>query len=151
MDFTSELILQIESILKEGKSVKPRDLTKIKAITDNPISQLLISLYTKDGELNFAGMVSELQNFVSKSPLDSKLFLIFRIYDTDKDGKISKKDLTTMLKILSNDNIEENKINDIVEKTFKFEVNDSEFIEFQEFCKIIKSRNNNLHLFFRCN
>ncbi|XP_058774104.1 uncharacterized protein LOC131648359 [Vicia villosa] len=64
----------------------------------NPISQRLLKMV--DG-LNFKDFVAFLSAFSTKASAHQKIELIFRVYDSDHNGKVSFKDILQVLKDLS--------------------------------------------------
>ncbi|KAK4252935.1 hypothetical protein QN277_011061 [Acacia crassicarpa] len=64
----------------------------------NPLSQRLLKMV--DG-LNFKDFVAFLSAFSAKASPQQKIELIFKVYDSDRHGKVSLKDMVEVLKDLS--------------------------------------------------
>ncbi|XP_054785013.1 uncharacterized protein LOC129291583 [Prosopis cineraria] len=64
----------------------------------NPLSQRLLKMV--DG-LNFKDFVAFLSAFSAKASAQQKIELIFKVYDSDRNGKVSFKDMLEVLKDLS--------------------------------------------------
>ncbi|KAI4355779.1 hypothetical protein L6164_004519 [Bauhinia variegata] len=64
----------------------------------NPLSQRLLRMV--DG-LNFKDFVAFLSAFSAKASAQQKIEFIFRVYDSDHNGKVSFKDMLEVLKDLS--------------------------------------------------
>ncbi|XP_021906521.1 calcineurin subunit B isoform X4 [Carica papaya] len=64
----------------------------------NPLSQRLLKMV--DG-LNFKDFLSFLSAFSSKASMQQKIGLIFKVYDTDCNGKVSFDDIMEVLRDLS--------------------------------------------------
>lgn len=64
----------------------------------NPLSQRLLKMV--DG-LNFKDFVAFLSAFSTKASIQQKIELIFKVYDTDGNGKVSFDDILQVLRDLS--------------------------------------------------
>ncbi|BAT91492.1 uncharacterized protein HKW66_Vig0211730 [Vigna angularis] len=64
----------------------------------NPLSQRLLKMV--DG-LNFKDFVAFLSAFSAKANAQQKIELIFKVFDSDRNGKVSFKDILEVLKDLS--------------------------------------------------
>ncbi|KAI5660459.1 hypothetical protein M9H77_29252 [Catharanthus roseus] len=64
----------------------------------NPLSQRLLKMV--DG-LNFKDFVAFLSAFSAKANMTHKIELIFKVYDSDSNGKVSFKDMIEVLQDLS--------------------------------------------------
>ncbi|CAI0395589.1 unnamed protein product [Linum tenue] len=64
----------------------------------NPLSQRLLKMV--DG-LNFKDFVAFLSAFSSKATAEQKIALIFKVYDSDGNGKVSFNDILNVLRDLS--------------------------------------------------
>lgn len=64
----------------------------------NPLSQRLLKML--DG-LNFKDFVAFLSAFSAKANMEQKITLIFKVYDSDGNGKISFNDILEVLQDLS--------------------------------------------------
>ncbi|XP_025012834.1 calcineurin subunit B isoform X3 [Ricinus communis] len=64
----------------------------------NPLCQRLLKMV--DG-LNFKDFVAFLSAFSAKASVEQKIGLIFKVYDSDGNGKVSFKDILEVLQDLS--------------------------------------------------
>lgn len=144
------LIAELSSAIKNGKkTVTRRKLLSIPSIKRNPISERLIESFTKDGVFDFEELINELCHFVSASSLGPKLDLLFKLYDRNKQGIISERDLFYMLKLLNGYGLEDNKLWNIVDKTFREVGEYPTGIGLEDFSNLILGRTKNVSLFFK--
>lgn len=144
MDFKD----RVKIAIKSRGELRDKDLFNLKAIKQNPISERMIESYTTDGVLNFDQLYGDLHSFVNKKDLDTKLRCIFRIYDVDGDGLITKIDLFNILKSYS-DCKSEKTLTDIVNYTFGEAGLYSETIKFDKFKEIIMAKSKNMDKLLR--
>lgn len=123
-----------------------QDFLRIPELHVNPmcdrIIEVLIDDHGQDGKLNFKQFVKVFSIFrrgkVDQNELNSKenkLKFLFGIYDRDKDNKINKPELLTILKMLVGSNIPEEQMNAIAERTItELDENGDMVITFKEFC-----------------
>lgn len=132
-------------------------LTRIPELHVNPlrdrIIEVLINDYGSDGRLNFKqftkvlatfrrkNVSSNRNNFINEdtgpNSRDNKLRFIFDVYDRDKDNKISKTELLSILNLLVGANLPEEQMNAIAERTIaelgpQSEIDSS--ISYEKFC-----------------
>lgn len=109
------------------------------------IIEVLIEDYGHEGRLNFRQFAKAFSTFrrgkierLDNNSKENKLRFLFGIYDRDKDAKINKTELMTILKMLVGSNIPEDQMNAIAERTIaELDVDGDEFITFDEFCKTL--------------
>jgi Ca2+-binding EF-hand superfamily protein len=116
----------------------------------NPLATRIIDVILLDEndpsqsleEINFRQFVKVLACFRKISPsqshqansVDKKLEFIFKIYDKDGDGKISKDDLSHILSCLVGLNIPQEQVNQIVSRTMKeADLDKDNHLDFEEF------------------
>lgn len=104
-------------------------LIRIPELHVNPlrdrIIEVLIHDYGSDGKLNFKQFAKVLATFRRKSSQEetttnsreNKLRFIFDVYDRDKDNKINKSELLSILNLLVGANLPEEQMNAIAERT----------------------------------
>lgn len=63
---------------------------------------------------------------------------MFKLFDFDKDGKISSEDMLINFKLLLKDSLNEEQIKDIVDKTINEYSTDQQYISYNDFVKILK-------------
>ncbi len=65
--------------------------------------------------------------------------VVFKVYDTDRDGKISKEDLQHVLSAMVGLHIPKEQLNSIVRRTMKeADKNDDNLIDMEEFLKCLE-------------
>ena len=62
---------------------------------------------------------------------------MFKLFDFDKDGKISSEDMLINFKLLLTDSLNEEQIKDIVDKTINEYSTDQKYISYNDFVKIL--------------
>ncbi|XP_064403798.1 calcineurin B homologous protein 1-like isoform X3 [Halichondria panicea] len=97
--------------------------------------------------INFRQFVRTLARF-KKSPRaqegglntrDMKLDFVFKVYDTDRDGKISKEDLQHVLSAMVGLHIPKDQLNSIVRRTMKeADENEDNLIDMGEFTRCLE-------------
>lgn len=155
------------SLDKDGKGYLTRqDFHRIPELHVNPLCDRLIEVLVDDyggdeGKLNFKKFVAVFSVFrrrdklaalpapsvgvgsdAVESPANSKerkLRFLFGIYDKNKDDKIDKDELLSILKMLVGSNIAEDQLKGIAERTItELDENGDMVITFQEFCETLK-------------
>lgn len=63
--------------------------------------------------------------------------VVFKLFDFDKDGKISSEDMLINFKLLLTDSLNEEQIKDIVDKTINEYSTDQKYISYNDFVKIL--------------
>jgi calcineurin B family protein 1 len=112
------------------------------------IIEVLISDYGTDGRLNFRQFANVLATFRRKnSPSDdigphtreNKPRFVFNVYDRDKDERISKDELLSILSLLVGANLPEEQMNAIAERTIaELDENGATTgITYEDFCKTL--------------
>lgn len=125
-------------------------LGRIPELHVNPlrdrIIDVLISDYGSNNQLNFRQFAKVLATFRRKTSKhdemgtnsrEKKLKFIFDVYDRDKDNKISKAELMSILGLLVGANLPEEQLNAIAERTIIELGPDSEIeagISYEKFC-----------------
>ncbi|CAF0828216.1 unnamed protein product [Brachionus calyciflorus] len=127
-----------------------QDLLKIPELHVNPLCERIIEVlvddHGRDGKLNFKQFAAVFSTFrrgkVEQNDLNSKqnkLKFLFGIYDRDKDNKINKSELLSILKMLVGSNIPEDQMNSIAERTItELDENGDLVITFEEFCETLQ-------------
>lgn len=130
-------------------------LTRIPELHINPlrdrIIEVLISDYGTEKKLNFKQFAKVLSIFRRRvhaemtqqqlqNSRESKLKFIFDIYDRDKDNRINKSELTSILSLLVGANLPEEQMNAIAERTIAelASAGDIEYgITYEQFCNTL--------------
>ncbi|XP_022721189.1 calcineurin subunit B-like isoform X2 [Durio zibethinus] len=82
----------------------------------NPLSQRLLKMV--DG-LNFKDFVAFLSAFSAKASVQQKIQLIFKVYDSDGNGKVSFNDILEVLRDLSGSFISDNQREQVLTQLLK--------------------------------
>ncbi|KAH0620613.1 hypothetical protein JD844_021265 [Phrynosoma platyrhinos] len=137
-----------------GKSRE--DFQRIPELAINPLGDRIINAFFPEGEdqVNFRGFMRTLAHFrpiedneKSKDqngpePLNSrsnKLHFAFRLYDLDKDDKISRDELLQVLRMMVGVNISDEQLGSIADRTIQEADQDGDSaISFAEFVKVLE-------------
>ena len=164
--FTSKQIKRLYSRFtsldkKEAGYLTREDFSRIPELHINPLRDRIIEVLIEDngceGKVNFrqfANVFSTLRRSSAKERSNSsamgtddpknskenKLKFLFSIYDRDKDDKISKDELLSILKMLVGSNLPEEQLNSIAERTIAELGSEEEtmFITFKQFCNTLE-------------
>lgn len=129
--------------------LRKEDLSSIPELY-NPVRDRIIDVLVTDygvnGQLNFRQFVNVLAIFRRKSgnsngpnSLENKLRFIFDIYDRDKDNFISQIELLSILQMIVGDNLPEDQLNAIADRTIiELGLPVNEGISFEKFCDCLK-------------
>ena len=101
-----------------------------------------------EGKVDFKAFVRVLAHFrpidksAEKNKLNTrmkKLQFAFRMYDLDGDGKITKKELKTVLTLMVGSNISEKQLDSIAERTImEATLDNDDLMSFEEFAKVLE-------------
>ncbi|KAH3760376.1 calcineurin regulatory subunit B [Pelomyxa schiedti] len=98
-------------------TVNPSDLMHIPEFAMNPLCSRLVALFpAKDGFVNFKQFAETLAVFHPNTRAEEKLKLMFTIYDEDGDGFISRKDLITVLLMVTGKHLGTERLNSIADE-----------------------------------
>ncbi|XP_074145432.1 calcineurin B homologous protein 1 isoform X1 [Sminthopsis crassicaudata] len=141
----------------ENGTLSREDFQRIPELAINPLGDRIINAFFPEGEdqVNFRGFMRTLAHFrpiedneKSKDvngpePLNSrsnKLHFAFRLYDLDKDDKISRDELLQVLRMMVGVNISDEQLGSIADRTIQEADQDGDSaISFTEFVKVSKS------------
>ncbi|XP_039069075.1 calcineurin subunit B-like [Hibiscus syriacus] len=90
-------------------------LLSVPEFAMNPLSQRLLKM---DG-LNFKDFVAFLSAFSAKASVQQKIKLIFKVYDSDGNGKVSFNDILEVLRNLSGSFISDNQREKVLTQLLK--------------------------------
>ncbi|XP_064403797.1 calcineurin B homologous protein 1-like isoform X2 [Halichondria panicea] len=140
---------------KRSKGYLMEDMMLIPELAVNPLGTRIIEAFFTDERngkssietINFRQFVRTLARF-KKSPRaqegglntrDMKLDFVFKVYDTDRDGKISKEDLQHVLSAMVGLHIPKDQLNSIVRRTMKeADENEDNLIDMGEFTRCLE-------------
>lgn len=121
------------------------EILQISDLASNPLVRRLISIFDEDldGNVDFQEFIDLLNVFKSndKSSSQNKLEIAFRIYDIDNDGYISNGELFLVLKMMVGNNLTDEQLQQVVDKTIIEADKDGDGkISFEEFKSIVKAQ-----------
>ncbi|CAB1450280.1 unnamed protein product [Pleuronectes platessa] len=138
----------------ENGTLSREDFQRIPELAINPLGDRIINAFFPEGEdqVNFRGFMRTLAHFrpiedneknkpVSE-PLNSrtnKLLFAFRLYDLDRDDKISRDELLQVLRMMVGVNISDEQLGSIADRTIQeADTNGDNSISFNEFIKVLE-------------
>lgn len=102
----------------------------------------MIAIFDEDGggDVDFQEFVSGLSAFSSKGNKEQKLQFAFKVYDIDRDGYISNGELFIVLKMMVGNNLKDQQLQQIVDKTImEADLDKDGKISFDEFKKMVEN------------
>ncbi|TSN39347.1 Calcineurin B homologous protein 2 [Bagarius yarrelli] len=150
---------RFQSLDKGNKGhLSVQDFANIKELAMNPICDLIIGAFFSSGQetLDFPSFVRILAHFRpvdknrpkepnSPDPINSrinKLKFAFQLYDQDKDGKISRRELLQVLQAMLESQVTQEQLESIVDRTIQeADLDNDDAISFEEFRKNINNKN----------
>jgi len=129
-------------------SLSREDFQRIPELAINPLGERIInSFFINETEgCNFRQFVRILARFrpikVNKdnqlNSREEKLRFAFKLYDLDEDERISKEELLAVLQMMVGENISEDQLLSIAERTIlEADVDGDGVISFEEFCSVL--------------
>lgn len=140
----------------ENGGLSREDFQRIPELAINPLGDRIINAFFPEGEdqVNFRGFMRTLAHFrpvedneknkglTSGEPLNSrtnKLLFAFRLYDLDRDDKISRDELLQVLRMMVGVNISDEQLGSIADRTIQeADTNGDMCISFNEFTKVLE-------------
>ncbi|ODQ64098.1 calcineurin regulatory subunit B [Nadsonia fulvescens var. elongata DSM 6958] len=122
-------------------SLEKNEFLSLPGIANNPLASRLIAVFDEDGsgDIDFQEFITGLSAFSSKGNNEEKLKFTFKIYDIDRDGYISNGELFLVLKMMVGNNLKENQLQHIVDKTIMENDSDGDGkLSFEEFKKLVE-------------
>ena len=146
----------IELDSNETGELEYEDILKIPELGKNPIIKRVLKIFdlNEDGKISFFEFINGLSIFMdSFSDKIQKLEFVFKIYDYDEDGYISNGDLFKTIKLLIGNNLTNNHLQQMVDRTIILvdkdldgKISFDEFIDFVEDFQIYELFTINLFL-----
>ncbi|KAL2889509.1 calcineurin regulatory subunit B [Ceratocystis lukuohia] len=128
---------------KDNSGTIERDeFLSLPQISSNPLATRMIAIFDEDGggDVDFQEFVSGLSAFSSKGNKEQKLRFAFKVYDIDRDGFISNGELFIVLKMMVGDNLKDQQLQQIVDKTImEADLDGDGRISFEEFTKMVEN------------
>ena len=120
-------------------SLSINEFRSIPELKQNPLVERVIALFDKDGNgvINFTEFIEGISQFTVNGNKEAKLNFVFKIYDLDQDGFITNKELFTVLKLMVGANLKDQQLQQIVDKTIRYNDKDLDGrISFEEFKEV---------------
>ncbi|CAO1634240.1 unnamed protein product [Sympodiomycopsis kandeliae] len=117
-------------------SIDKDEFLQVPAIASNPLALRMIAIFDDDGggTVDFQEFVAGLSAFSSQGSREEKLKFAFKVYDMDRDGLISNGELFLVLKMMVGNNLKDQQLQQIVDKTIMEADKDGDGkLSFQEF------------------
>ncbi|WWD22171.1 calcineurin subunit B [Kwoniella shandongensis] len=128
---------------KDGSgSIDKDEFLQIPQIANNPLAHRMIAIFDEDGSgsVDFQEFVGGLSAFSSKGGREEKLRFAFKVYDMDRDGFISNGELYLVLKQMVGNNLKDQQLQQIVDKTIMEADKDGDGkLSFEEFTNMVSS------------
>lgn len=121
-------------------SIDKDEFLQIPAIANNPLASRMIAIFDEDGggTVDFQEFVKGLSAFSSQGSREEKLKFAFKVYDMDRDGLISNGELFLVLKMMVGNNLKDQQLQQIVDKTImEADKNGDGKLDFEEFTEMI--------------
>lgn len=116
------------------------ELLSIPGISLNPLAARLVEVFDEDGDgnIDFREFIDGLSIFSNNASIKDKLKFIFKIYDIDRDGFISNGELFLVLKMMVGKNLEDEQLQQIVDKTIMENDDDEDgMLNLEEFTNLV--------------
>ncbi|KAK8797070.1 hypothetical protein WA158_004280 [Blastocystis sp. Blastoise] len=145
INFLYDRFKRISSSGKDDGIIDFEEFRQALGLREGYFYEQFFSLFdgNKDGYINFDEFVSAVAMMSSKAPQKDRMQLLFRFYDNNNDGFITRKELHKMVEAFLYQNyitLSSDEIDSIVNETFRVsDVNNDgsiEFIEFYNACSV---------------
>jgi len=123
-------------------SIDREEFLQIPQIATNPLASRMIAIFDEDGggTVDFQEFVGGLSAFSSRGGRDEKLQFAFKVYDVDRDGFISNGELFLVLKMMVGNNLKDQQLQQIVDKTILEADQDGDGkLNFEEFSRMVSN------------
>ncbi|KAK3900837.1 hypothetical protein C8A05DRAFT_35520 [Staphylotrichum tortipilum] len=123
-------------------TIEREEFLSLPQISSNPLATRMIAIFDEDGggDVDFQEFVSGLSAFSSKGNKEQKLRFAFKVYDIDRDGYISNGELFIVLKMMVGNNLKDQQLQQIVDKTImEADLDNDGKISFEEFQRIVQN------------
>ncbi|KAI7867260.1 calcineurin subunit B [Spinellus fusiger] len=123
-------------------SIDKEEFLAIPQIANNPLATRMIAIFDEDGggDVDFHEFIKGLSAFSARGNQREKLQFAFKVYDMDRDGFISNGELFLVLKMMVGNNLKDNQLQQIVDKTIMEADKDMDGkISFDEFLVMVEN------------
>jgi len=123
-------------------SIDRDEFLQIPQIANNPLATRMIAIFDDDGggTVDFQEFVGTLSAFSSRGGREEKLRFAFKVYDMDRDGFISNGELFLVLKMMVGNNLKDQQLQQIVDKTIMEADKDGDGkLSFEEFSTMVSN------------
>ncbi|KAK4152931.1 hypothetical protein C8A00DRAFT_34328 [Chaetomidium leptoderma] len=123
-------------------TIEREEFLSLPQISSNPLATRMIAIFDEDGggDVDFQEFVSGLSAFSSKGNKEQKLRFAFKVYDIDRDGYISNGELFIVLKMMVGNNLKDQQLQQIVDKTImEADMDNDGKISFEEFTRMVEN------------
>ncbi|KAI9312382.1 calcineurin subunit B [Dichotomocladium elegans] len=123
-------------------SIDKEEFLSIPQIANNPLASRMIAIFDEDGggDVDFHEFIKGLSAFSARGNKTEKLKFAFKVYDMDRDGYISNGELFLVLKMMVGNNLKDNQLQQIVDKTIMEADKDMDGkISFEEFMIMVEN------------
>lgn len=128
--------------------IEKNEFMSIPGVADNPLGMRIMDVLDSDrnGKISFDEFINGLSIFLTANHGENnknkneKLKFAFKIFDIDNDGYISNGELFIVLKMMIGDNVSDQDLQDLVDRTIaEADVEYDQMISFEEFVNVIKT------------
>ena len=115
------------------------DLVNIPEIQNNPLRYHIAQYMSKNNKneaISFEEFIKIIDMF-KNNKTEKQYKFMYELFDFDKDGKISSEDMLINFKLLLGNSLNEEQIIEIVDKTISEYSSDQEYINYNDFVKIM--------------
>lgn len=138
-----QLVRRFRKLDLDGNgSLSVEEFMSLPELQQNPLVKRVIDIFDSDGngEVDFREFIEGISQFSTRGNKETKLRFAFKVYDVDKDGYISSTDLFQVLKMMVGNNLNDEQLQQIVDRTILFHDKDDDGkIDFEEFSKIVEN------------
>jgi serine/threonine-protein phosphatase 2B regulatory subunit len=116
--------------------IDKEEFLAIPGMKNNPLATRVMDVFDSDGtgDVDFKEFLEGLSKFSARGNKEEKLRFAFSIYDIDRDGFISNGELFIVLKIMVGTNLNDNSIQQLVDRTIvEMDKDKDGKISFEEF------------------
>ena len=115
------------------------DIVSIPEVENNPLRYHIAQYMSNNDEneaISFEAFIKVIDIF-KNNKTEKQYKFIYDLFDFDKDGNISSEDMLINFKLLLGNSLNEEQIKEIVDKTINEYSTDKEYINYNDFVKIL--------------